>query len=175
LDHLWSPWRLEYILGPKAQHCVFCQKLDGGDDQTEHILLRGQTCYVTLNKYPYNNGHLLVVPYVHVPSLEDLPAETLTEMMLQVNKGIAALRLAMRPQGFNIGANLGKVAGAGIEAHVHLHVVPRWSADTNFMSVVGETRTIPETLDQTFAGLRKALATLAATEEKAATISQPES
>lgn len=159
MDHLWSPWRLEYILGPKAQHCVFCQKLTRNDDQAEHILLRGQASYLTLNKYPYNNGHLLVIPYAHVPSLEDLPADTLTEIMLLVNKGMAALRLAMRPQGFNVGANLGKVAGAGIEAHVHLHVVPRWSADTNFMTVVGETRTIPESLDQTFASLCQALAT----------------
>jgi len=166
LDHLWSPWRLEYILGPKAPHCVFCQKPIAGNDETEHLLVRGQTCYIALNRYPYNNGHLLVVPYVHVPSLEDLPAATLTEMMLLVNQGMAALRLAMHPQGFNVGANLGKVAGAGIEAHVHIHVVPRWSADTNFMTVVGETRTIPESLDQTFSGLRQALATLAVTEKK---------
>lgn len=170
MDHLWSPWRLEYILGPKAPHCVFCQKITAGDDQAEHMVLRGQTCYITLNKYPYNNGHLLIVPYAHVPSLEDLPTETLTEVMLLANKGMAALRMAMRPQGFNVGANLGKVSGAGIEAHVHLHVVPRWSADTNFMSVVGDTRTIPESLDQTFAGLRKALETLDAAETKAVSI-----
>ena len=166
MDHLWSPWRLEYILGPKAQHCVFCQKPIAGHDEMEHILVRGETCYSALNRYPYNNGHLLVVPYAHVPSLEDLPVETLTEIMLLVNQCMAALRLAMHPQGFNVGANLGKVAGAGIEAHVHIHVVPRWGADTNFMTVVGETRTIPESLDQTFSGLRQALATLAVTEKK---------
>lgn len=175
MDQLWSPWRLEYILGPKAQHCVFCQKPDTADDPAEHLLVRGRTSYIALNKYPYNNGHLLVVPYAHVPSLEDLPVETLTEMMLLVNKGMAALRVAMRPQGFNIGANLGKAAGAGIEAHVHIHVVPRWSADTNFMSVIGETRTIPETLDQTFASLRKALVTLESAAKKSAVLPQPES
>jgi ATP adenylyltransferase len=162
-------------LGPKAPHCVFCQKLAAGDDQTEHILLRGQACYITLNKYPYNNGHLLIVPYAHVPSLEDLSTETLTEMMLLVNKGIAALRMAMRPQGFNVGANLGKIAGAGIEAHVHLHVVPRWGADTNFMTVVGETRTIPESLDQTYASLWQALATQAAAENETVSVSKLES
>ena len=162
MDHLWSPWRLEYILAPKIeQTCVFCQKPAASSDRSEHILVRGQTAYITLNRYPYNNGHLLVVPYVHVASLEDLPPEALLEVMVLVNQGLAALRLALRPQGFNVGVNLGKVAGAGIENHVHLHVVPRWGADTNFMTTVAETRTIPESLDQTYARLSVALATLA--------------
>ena len=109
---------------------------------------------LTLNRYPYNNGHLLVVPYAHVPSLEDLPPETLLEMMLLVNRGLAALRDAMRPEGFNVGVNLGKVAGVGIASHVHIHIVPRWSADTSFMTTIGETRTVPETLAETYARLR---------------------
>jgi ATP adenylyltransferase len=150
---------MEYILGNKANGCVFCAKPGVDDDAAEHVLLRGQTAYVTLNRYPYNNGHLLVVPYAHVPSLENLPAGTLTEMMLLVNQGIAALRLAMQPQGFNIGVNLGKAAGAGIEPHVHVHVVPRWNGDTSFMSTIGETRTIPEALEQTY---QRLLATLTA-------------
>ncbi len=151
---------MAYILSPKADDCVFCGKLAAAEDPNEHILLRGRAAYVTLNRYPYNNGHLLVVPYDHVPSLEDLPAETLTEMMLLVNQGLAALRLAMQPQGFNIGVNLGKAAGAGIEPHVHIHVVPRWNGDTSFMSTISETRTIPEALDETFCRLQAALKTL---------------
>jgi ATP adenylyltransferase len=148
---------MEYITGPKTDGCVFCAKLTPGNETEEHMLLRGRFAYVTLNRYPYNNGHLLVVPYAHVPSLEDLPVEALAEMMLLVNQGLAALRLAMKPDGFNIGVNLGKAAGAGIECHVHIHVVPRWSGDTSFMSAIGETRTIPETLDQTHQRLWAAL------------------
>jgi ATP adenylyltransferase len=148
---------MDYIVTPKPQGCVFCAKLAPDNEAAEHILLHGRTAYVTLNRYPYNNGHLLVVPYAHVPSLENLAAESLTEMMLLVNQGLAALRLAMKPDGFNIGVNLGKAAGAGIESHVHIHVVPRWYGDTSFMSAVGETRTIPETLDQTYQRLQAAL------------------
>lgn len=159
MDQLWTPWRMAYILSDKVNGCVFCDKPDL-DDDAEHILLRGRTAYVTLNRYPYNNGHLLVVPYAHVPSLENLPAETLTELMLLLNQGLAALRLAMQPDGFNVGVNLGKTAGAGIEAHVHIHVVPRWNGDTSFMSTVGETRTIPETLDQSYCRLQAALMAL---------------
>jgi ATP adenylyltransferase len=157
MDQIWSPWRMEYIASPKSEGCVFCAKLAPGSEAAEYILLQGRTAYVTLNRYPYNNGHLLVVPYAHVPSLENLAAESLAEMMLLVNQGLATLRLAMKPDGFNIGVNLGKAAGAGIESHVHIHVVPRWYGDTSFMSVVGETRTIPETLDRTYQRLQAAL------------------
>lgn len=157
MEPIWSPWRMEYILEHKAPGCVFCDKLDAGNDEAEHMLVRGQAAYITLNRYPYTNGHLLIVPYVHVPSLEDLPAATLTEMMLLVNQGLAALRLAMDPHGFNIGVNLGKAAGAGVVHHVHMHVVPRWSGDTSFMSTIGMARIIPETLDQTYRRLRAAL------------------
>jgi ATP adenylyltransferase len=153
---------MAYILGDKASGCVFCEKPAANCDEAEHVLLRGRTAYLTLNRYPYNNGHLLVVPYAHVPSLENLPAETLTEMMLLVNQGLAALRLAMQPDGFNVGVNLGKAAGAGIEAHVHIHVVPRWNGDTSFMSTVGETRTIPEALDRTYERLQAALESMPA-------------
>lgn len=151
---------MEYILSPKSESCVFCDKIAAGDDEREHILLRGRTAYVTLNRYPYNNGHLLVVPYAHVASLEDLPPETLQEIMVLTNRCLAALRRAMKPDGFNLGVNLGKLAGAGIEYHVHLHIVPRWDADTNFMTVIANTRTIPELLDRTYERLRAALAEL---------------
>jgi ATP adenylyltransferase len=148
---------MAYLTGtdqPNPQSgCVFCAKITA-PDESEHVLYRGQFAYVTLNRYPYNNGHLMILPYAHVASLEDLDPPTLTELMLLTNRGLAALRTAYQPDGFNIGVNLGQAAGAGIAEHVHIHVVPRWSADTNFMPIVGETRVIPETLDQTYARLR---------------------
>lgn len=160
MDLLWSPWRMEYILEAKTRECVFCDKLIHGDDEAEHVLTRGCYAFIALNRYPYNNGHLLIIPYAHAPSTENLPPETLTEMMLLVNQGVAALRLAMQPEGFNIGINLGKAAGAGIEPHLHIHVVPRWNGDTSFMSTIGDTRTIPESLDQTYRRLKLALQAL---------------
>ncbi len=160
MELIWSTWRMEYIMAHKTPGCVFCDKLACGNDEAEHVLLRGQAAFIALNRYPYTNGHLLVAPYAHAPSLENLPAETLTELMLLVNRGLAALRQVMQPQGFNIGANLGKAAGAGIESHVHIHVVPRWNGDTSFMSTIGMTRTIPESLDQTYRRLLKALTPL---------------
>ena len=157
MKRLWTPWRMQYLTGADKSHstpgCVFCAKVSSPDD-TEHILCRGQSAYVTLNRYPYNNGHLMVIPNTHVPSLEDLDPAALTELMLLTNRGLAALRQAYHPDGFNIGVNLGRAAGAGIAEHVHIHIVPRWNADTNFMPIVGETRVIPETLDQTYARLR---------------------
>jgi ATP adenylyltransferase len=157
MKRLWTPWRMQYLTGADKSHsapgCVFCAKVSA-PDESEHVLCRGQFAYITLNRYPYNNGHLMVVPYVHVASLEDLDPPTLTELMLLMNRGLAALRAAYEPDGFNIGVNLGRAAGAGIAEHVHIHIVPRWNADTNFMPIVGETRVIPEMLDQTYARLR---------------------
>lgn len=134
-------------------HCVFCVKATA-PDVSEHILCRGDSAYVTLNRYPYNNGHLMVIPYAHAATLELLDPPTLTELMLLTNRALAALRQAYHPDGFNIGINLGQAAGAGIAEHVHVHIVPRWNADTNFMPIVGETRVIPETLGQTYERLR---------------------
>ncbi len=148
---------MQYLTGADKSHsapgCVFCAKFSA-PDESEHVLCRGQFAFITLNRYPYNNGHLMVVPYVHVASLEDLDPPTLTELMLLVNRGLAALRAAYKPDGFNIGVNLGRAAGAGIAEHVHIHIVPRWNSDTNFMPIVGETRVIPEMLDQTYGRLR---------------------
>jgi ATP adenylyltransferase len=149
---------LEYLTAPGTDGCVFCEAAESSDDRENLVLLRGEWSFLILNRFPYNNGHFLVVPYAHVPSLEDLEAQVLTEMMLLLNRGLAALRAAMQPQGFNVGANLGQVAGAGIEEHVHLHAVPRWSGDTNFMPVLGDMRVIPQTWDQTYDALREALA-----------------
>jgi ATP adenylyltransferase len=155
MNTLWTPWRMPYLSGEdeRPDGCIFCRKLSCSDDQ-EHILYRGKSCYVTLNRYPYSNGHLMVIPNVHVPSIEDLDEPTLSEMMQIVNLSLAALREAYAPHGFNVGVNLGQAAGAGIAEHVHIHVVPRWTADTNFMPVVGSTRVIPELLDDTYSRLR---------------------
>lgn len=149
MERLWTPWRMEYILSDKADGCIFCQMIEAGDDRACHILHRGQRAFAVLNRYPYNNGHLMVVPYEHVASLEDLDEETLSELMQLVNKGMAALRKTTNPHGFNIGVNLGKAAGAGVDDHVHIHVVPRWEGDTNFMTILAGTRMVPEMLDQT--------------------------
>lgn len=157
MKHLWSPWRLEYLTTQEAEGCVFCSAAEGEDDRDKLVLLRGERAFLILNRYPYNNGHLLVVPYTHVPSLEDLDTPTLTELMVLLNRGLRALRAAMNPDGFNMGANLGKVAGAGVEDHVHIHAVPRWSGDTNFMPVIGEMRVIPQTWLQTYDDLKAAL------------------
>jgi ATP adenylyltransferase len=157
MKHLWSPWRLEYLQMPKADGCIFCCAVASDDDRGNLVLLRGERAFLILNRFPYNNGHLMVVPYAHVPSLEDLDAPTLAEMMLLLKRGLAALRSAMCPDGFNLGANLGHVAGAGVEEHVHLHLVPRWLGDTNFMPVVGDMRVVPQTWLQTYDQLRAGL------------------
>jgi len=147
---------MAYIKGEKqpTEGCVFCKKRDPESDDIEHVVARSAYVYVTLNRYPYNNGHLMIVPYEHVQSQEDLPLDALTDMMLMVNRALAALRKLYNPPAFNIGANIGAAAGAGIEEHYHFHIVPRWPGDANFMSVVGETRVIPDTLDNTYRELK---------------------
>ena len=128
----------------------------GEADAREYVVARSMHVYVALNMYPYNNGHLLIIPYAHVPSLENLPAEVLADLMLTTNKALAALRAAYNPHAFNIGANIGASAGAGIPDHFHVHVVPRWEADTNYLTVISGTRVIPELLSDTYARLRAA-------------------
>jgi len=146
---------MDFIRSPKPKECVFCAKIHA-DDDAEHVVARGEHVYVTLNKYPYNNGHLLVVPYDHVSSIEFLDDATLLELMQMTNKALQALRATMNPHGFNVGFNLGAEAGAGIRDHVHLHIVPRWSADSNFISVLANTRTIPQLLEDTYRELKAA-------------------
>jgi ATP adenylyltransferase len=158
MRHLWSPWRLEYLTAPKEDDCIFCRALASDNDRENLVLLRGERAFLILNRYPYNNGHFMVVPYAHVPSLEGLDTLTLTEMMLLLNRGLAALRVAMNPEGFNIGINVGRAAGAGVQEHVHMHAVPRWVGDTNFITVAGDMRVIPQTWLQTFDELKAALA-----------------
>lgn len=143
---------MAFIKAPKSSNCIFCDKVRDGveKDRDNLVLLRGERAFVMLNLFPYTNGHMMVAPYQHCAELEALDGETLKEMMLLVGKGIRALRRALNPQGFNIGANQGRVAGAGVEEHMHLHIVPRWSGDNSFMPVLAETRMIPELLPQTY-------------------------
>ncbi len=151
---------MKFILAKKTADCIFCEKPRQDRDRENYILHRGQHCFIILNAFPYTNGHLMVVPYAHVGDVLELAEEALTEMMQLVQQSVAALRKAMRPDGFNIGINLGHCAGAGIADHVHMHVVPRWAGDTNFMPVLGETRLIPELLSQTYDRLLAAGITL---------------
>ncbi len=149
---------MAYLAAPKGAAtggCIFCDKMrDHPDKDRENLVLwRGKRAFVALNLYPYANGHMMVAPYQHTGALEALDLETLQEMMLLVTQAIRALRRVMNPQGFNVGANLGRAAGAGVEDHVHLHVVPRWNGDTNFMPVLADVRVIPEMLPQTYDNL----------------------
>ena len=154
MDRLWAPWRLSYVTAAQVPptDCIFCDATDGRD--IDLVLLRGLRCYVILNLYPYNNGHLMVVPNRHLSTLEALTPEEQAELMTLARLSEMALNEAYRPQGINVGINLGKAAGAGIENHLHIHLVPRWSGDTNFMTAVGQTRVLPEDLTATAARLR---------------------
>ena len=159
MDHLWSPWRLSYVTGEaKVPGCVFCEAHDGREDAL--VIFRGRTCFVILNKFPYNNGHLMVVPNRHVASLSEVTPEEQFELIVLAGRAEIAIGEAYAPHGLNMGINLGKPAGAGILDHLHLHVVPRWNGDTNFMTVVGETRVLPEELEVTAARLRPIFARL---------------
>jgi len=148
---LWNPWRYEYIrttTKPKGT-CIFCD-LPSRSDQEALILYRGKYSYIALNAYPYNSGHLMVIPYRHVPSLEDLSSEELKELVDLVVKSIKALRESFSPDGFNVGLNIGRAAGAGVEDHVHVHVVPRWVGDANFMAIISSTKNLPISLDEAY-------------------------
>jgi ATP adenylyltransferase len=150
MDTLWAPWRIGYITAEKPDGCIFCLKPSQDRDAENFILHRGTHCFVVLNIFPYNNGHLMVVPYRHVPSIEDLSVETVTELMTLTQKALTVLREELRPTGFNIGINQGVPAGAGVADHVHQHVVPRWVGDTNFMPVIGDTRVMPQSLESSY-------------------------
>ena len=153
---LWAPWRIKYILG-KKEKCIFCDKLKNDKDKENYVLLRGKNAFVILNTFPYNNGHLMVAPYKHVSDLEGLEENELGEMMGLVKKSTQILKKALNPEGFNVGINMGKVAGAGVEGHIHIHIVPRWGGDASFISTVGDTKIIPESLGDTYNKLLAAL------------------
>lgn len=157
MEHIWAPWRMEFILNDKPSDCILCQKPAESDDEGNLILHRGQLNFVILNKFPYNPGHLMVAPYRHIATLEDMTDDELMDHFSIVRRCTRALRGIFNPAGFNIGINLGKVAGAGISDHAHTHIVPRWSGDTNFMPVLADVRVIPEGLASTFAKLKGAI------------------
>jgi ATP adenylyltransferase len=144
MKNIWAPWRMKYILGEKPSHCIFCQMPQEGRDRDNLILHRRENTYVIMNRFPYNNGHLMVLPFIHVSTLEGLAPELMREMMELTQYSVDCLKKEFRPEGFNIGINLGKVAGAGIEEHLHVHIVPRWVGDVSFMSVLDDVRVIPE-------------------------------
>ncbi|HKV38577.1 MAG TPA: HIT domain-containing protein [Blastocatellia bacterium] len=157
MDHLWSPWRYKYIAaaGENQPGCVFCKACDDGDDRKALIVHRGERVFVILNLFPYTSGHLMVVPYEHTGSFVSLAEDVTTEMMKAAKQAEIALEAEYRPDGFNIGMNLGRAAGAGVAEHVHLHVVPRWVGDANFVSIVGESRVLPEALEVTYEKLKQ--------------------
>lgn len=150
MEHLWAPWRMEYIDADRESGCIFCKKAAADDDEANLILHRGESCFVILNLFPYNPGHLLIAPYRHTAELSGLTPEESAEMFVLTQRSIDILKETMSPEGFNIGMNLGKTAGAGIADHLHMHAVPRWDGDTNFMPVLGDVKVLPEHLNATW-------------------------
>ena len=157
MDYLWTPWRYQYVTttGDKSE-CIFCAAAQASDDRERLVVHRAARSFVILNRFPYTSGHLMVVPYEHVAALEELPDETLVELIRLARDSVKHLRTAYRPEGLNLGMNLGRSAGAGIAGHVHLHVLPRWTGDTSFITTVGETRLVPEDLEVTWEKLARA-------------------
>ncbi len=154
---IWAPWRLSYVKDAAKDNedeCIFCAKPAAGDDKANLIVHRGERCFVILNLFPYTNGHLMVAPYDHVASLADVDPETTAEMMALAQKAMDRLEAVYDPHGYNVGFNQGRVAGAGVEHHIHMHVVPRGGGDTNFMPVIADTRVMPQTLEQSYEALR---------------------
>jgi ATP adenylyltransferase len=151
MDYLWTPWRYAYVsTAEKAVGCVFCNAVKVGDDEKMLIVHRGRHCFIILNAYPYTPGHAMIVPYEHLDQLQNLPPDAAAEMMQLSQRMEAVLRQLYILDGINLGMNIGKAAGAGIAGHIHMHILPRWVADSNFMTVVGETRLLPETLEETW-------------------------
>ena len=155
MNQLWAPWRMTYIaaIDRKDEGCIFCTKHTDRDDRKNLVLYRGNKCYVIMNLFPYNNGHLLVIPYEHVPDICRLEKSASSELWDLLCLSRNALTSAFHPDGFNIGINIGRTAGAGIDSHAHAHIVPRWNGDTNFMSVLGDTKVISQALEETYDAL----------------------
>lgn len=156
MNHLFATWRMSYIEAPKHEGCIFCDFPQESNDEGRYILHRGRFCFVIMNLYPYNPGHMMVVPYRHTNVYESLSDEELLDMAYLSRRSVEVLKSLMGPEGFNLGMNLGKIAGAGVDGHLHLHVVPRWNGDNNFMPVLVDTRVLPEALDTTYAKLKEA-------------------
>ena len=149
---LWAPWRIEYITGEKEEGCIFCDKPKEGNDRKNLILFKGETSFIIMNRYPYSNGHLMAVPYRHTNNMSELNEKERLELMNLTTKCIEVLKV-MKPDGFNVGMNLGTAGGAGIDDHLHFHVVPRWNGDTNFMPLIADVKVMPEYLQDTYATL----------------------
>jgi ATP adenylyltransferase len=158
MEKLWAPWRITYVRHAcdEGQKCIFCTIPKEDNDEENLVLCRGERTFTMLNRFPYNTGHLMVAPYSHVASIEDLGTEELLEMFTEVQRWVALLKTVVNPQGFNIGINIGRIAGAGYDEHVHVHVVPRWGGDTNFMPVIGDVKVIPEGLKENYRSLMNA-------------------
>ncbi len=157
MDYLWSPWRYRYVTTARGDECIFCRAAaSAADDEQNLVVHRGRHNFVLLNRYPYTSGHLMIAPYQHVASLEGAGSETLAELILLAQESERHLREIYKPQGLNLGMNLGESAGAGIADHIHLHVLPRWSGDTSFITTVSETRVLPEDLAVTYEKLSRA-------------------
>ena len=159
MDRIYTPWRYAYVSqADKVAGCVFCDLPKEKDDRKSLIVHRGEHCYIVLNAFPYTSGHVMVLPFAHLDTLEHLPAPAAHEMMTLTQRMESVLRKTYRPEGINVGMNIGKAAGAGVAGHIHMHVLPRWTADSNFMTTVGETRVLPEDLQKTWERLKHALA-----------------
>ncbi|MBV9303423.1 MAG: HIT domain-containing protein [Acidobacteriaceae bacterium] len=168
MRHLWTPWRSAYIQAKTEMgRCVFCEAAEGTADEKALLVYRGALCFVILNRFPYTSGHLMIAPYEHVSRLSQTDVSTTDEMMLLARYAEQILEDAYHPEGLNLGMNLGEAAGAGIEQHIHLHVLPRWKGDANFMSTVGGTRVIPESLEITYGKLQPRFAEIALLKERA--------
>ncbi len=154
MKQIWAPWRIEYIQMEKPEECILCDKPKQKDDIANYILYRGDKNFVIMNSYPYNPGHLMVVPYRHIANLEELTDEERHEHFDIVSQSVKLLKEIFKPSGFNIGMNIGRVAGAGIDDHIHMHIVPRWQGDTNFMPVIADLRVVPEALAETYEKLK---------------------
>jgi len=150
MENIWAPWRIQYILGEKPEGCILCDKPIENKDTENYILYRGKNNFIMLNSYPYNPGHLLIAPYRHIANPEELTEEERNEHFELISRSLGVLKNAFNPGGFNIGANIGKVAGAGIEDHFHSHIVPRWQGDTNYIPVLADLRVIPQALSDTY-------------------------
>ena len=150
MEKIWAPWRMEYIFSEKKNGCIFCEKSRQKEDKKNYILFRDTFGFVMMNIFPYNNAHLMIAPYRHAASLEDLPSEELAHIMVLVKKSLSGLKKIIKADGYNIGMNIGSIAGAGIADHMHIHIVPRWLGDTNFMPILAETKVLPQHLDTTF-------------------------
>jgi len=162
MKQIWAPWRLEYIQAAKTDRCIFCAAAEGSDDARSLVLARSPRCFVIMNLFPYNTGHVMVVPVRHRSRLDALDDAELAELLRYTDYSVRVQERVLRPEGYNIGMNLGRAAGAGIEDHLHIHVVPRWVGDTNFMPVLGDVKVIPEHLETTYRRLADGFATLLA-------------